>query len=46
MPDVIPNAHVVSSEGCPGKPDGLHFTSEGYRILGRRYGNKMYKILQ
>ncbi|MGV8826975.1 MAG: sialate O-acetylesterase [Breznakibacter sp.] len=41
LPNVIPNAHVISSQGCPGMPDGLHFTAEGYRILGRRYGQKM-----
>ena len=44
LPGVIPNAHVVSSEGCPGMPDGLHFTSEGYRMLGKRYGKKMLEI--
>ena len=44
LPDVIPNAHVVSSEGCPGMRDGLHFTAEGYRILGKRYGEKMLEI--
>ncbi|MBN2805293.1 MAG: sialate O-acetylesterase [Prolixibacteraceae bacterium] len=41
LPEVIPNAHVISSEGCPGMPDGLHFTAEGYRMLGKRYGEKM-----
>lgn len=46
LPDVIPNSHVISSEGCPGKRDGLHFTAEGYRIFGKRYGEKMYEILQ
>jgi hypothetical protein len=44
LPNVIPSAHVVSSQGCPGSPDGLHFTAEGYRILGRRYGEKMLKV--
>jgi hypothetical protein len=45
LPGVIPNAHVVSSEGCPGMPDGLHFNAEGYRILGKRYGEKMLSLL-
>lgn len=45
LPEVIPNAHVVSSAGCLGAPDGLHFTAEGYRILGKRYGEKMLQIL-
>lgn len=44
LPSVIPNAHVVSSEGCPGAPDGLHFTAEGYRKLGENYGEKMIQI--
>lgn len=44
LPCVIPNAHVISSEGCPGMKDGLHFTAEGYRILGRRYGEKMLSL--
>lgn len=44
LPNVIPNAHVVSSEGCPGMPDGLHFTAEGYRKLGKRYGQKMMEV--
>jgi hypothetical protein len=45
LPSVIPNAHVISSEGCPGMPDGLHFTAEGYRILGKNYGKKMLSLL-
>lgn len=45
LPELIPNAHVISSGGCPGMPDGLHFTAEGYRILGKRYGEKMLSLL-
>jgi hypothetical protein len=45
LPGVIPNAHVISSEGCPGKGDGFHFTAEGYRILGKRYGEKMLSVM-
>jgi para-nitrobenzyl esterase len=37
LPSVIPTAHVVSSADCPARSDGLHFTPEGYRILGQRY---------
>ncbi|TCO10649.1 sialate O-acetylesterase [Natronoflexus pectinivorans] len=44
LPGVISNAHVVSSAGCPGMDDGLHFTSEGYRMLGKRYGKKMLEV--
>jgi alpha-L-fucosidase 2 len=45
-PQVIPTAHVVSSAGCPGAPDGLHFTAEGYRMLGRNYAGVMLKLLK
>ncbi|MEJ5265260.1 MAG: sialate O-acetylesterase [Bacteroidales bacterium] len=45
LPMVIPNAHVISSKDCPGMPDGLHFTAEGYRILGKRYAEKMLMLL-
>ena len=42
----IPTAHVIPSLGCPGAKDKLHFTAEGYRILGRRYANKMLALLR
>ncbi len=42
---VIPTAHPVSSLGCKGKKDKLHFTAEGYRLLGRRYADVMMGIL-
>ncbi|WP_300634065.1 sialate O-acetylesterase [uncultured Duncaniella sp.] len=45
LPQHIPNATVVSSKGCPGAPDGLHFTSEGYRELGRRYASAMLRLV-
>ncbi len=45
LPSTISTAHVVSSAGCAGRPDHLHFTPEGYRELGRRYGHKMLSLL-
>jgi hypothetical protein len=45
LPQAIPNAHVISSEGCTALEDHLHFTAEGYRKLGRRYGAKMLALL-
>ena len=42
---VIPNSYVISSEGCPGADDHLHFTAEGYRIIGKRYAQQMLQIL-
>lgn len=41
----IPTAHVVSSAGCASRRDRLHFTPEGYRELGRRYGQTMLSLL-
>ena len=32
-----PNTYVVSSEDCLPSDDNLHFSSEGYRMLGRHY---------
>ncbi len=45
LPNVIPTAHVISSKGCPQKGDGLHFTAEGYRTIGKRYAECMLKLL-
>ena len=45
LPKTIPTAHVVSSEGCAGRPDRLHFTPAGYRELGKRYAEKMLSLL-
>jgi hypothetical protein len=45
LPKTIPTAHVVSSEGCAGRPDHLHFTPAGYREFGARYGNEMLILL-
>ena len=42
---VIPNSYVISSKDCPGAADGLHFTAEGYRMIGKRYAETMLKIL-
>jgi Carbohydrate esterase, sialic acid-specific acetylesterase len=44
LPQTIANSNVISSEGCAGTPDHLHFTSEGYRILGRRYAARMLSL--
>ncbi len=39
LPDLIPDAHVVSAEGLEGQ-DYAHFTAEAYRELGRRYAEE------
>lgn len=46
LPTVIPNAYIISSAGCKGAPDKLHFTAEGYRELGKRYAEQMLLILK
>ena len=44
LPEVIPSAHVVSSKGCPWAPDSLHYSAEGYRILGKRFAEKVLSV--
>jgi hypothetical protein len=46
LPQVIPNAYVISSAGCADAPDNLHFSAAGYRELGRRYAAAMLPILR
>lgn len=46
LPSVIENAHVVSSVGCTGATDGLHFTAAGYRKIGENYANVMLDLLK
>lgn len=45
LPDFIPTAHVVSSQGLTAQ-DPAHFDSEGYREFGRRYAQQMMQISQ
>lgn len=44
LPNTVPTAHVISSDGCTGQ-DPAHFDSAGYRTLGERYGDKMLELL-
>ena len=44
LPDVIPNAYIIPSDGCEGVADRLHFSAEGYRELGRRYAKQMLTL--
>lgn len=41
LPKTISTAHVVSSVGCTLQSDNIHFDSQGYRKLGRRYAKTM-----
>jgi hypothetical protein len=46
LPQTVPQAHVISSKGCEGTPDRLHFTAAGYREFGKRYGETMLTLLK
>lgn len=46
LPDTIPNAHIISSDGCEDKADNVHFNTAGYNELGKRYALKMLELLQ
>jgi hypothetical protein len=51
LPKTLTNSYVVSSAGCTGNPDHMHFNSAGSREFGKRYGEQMlsalgYKIKQ
>lgn len=45
LPKTIPTGHVISSKGCQSRPDRLHFTAEGYGVLGQRYAEEMLSLL-
>jgi hypothetical protein len=44
LPKVLPNAHIISSQGCAGVRDGFHFNTAGMRELGKRYAIQMLKL--
>jgi hypothetical protein len=47
LPHTINNCYVVSADSCQGNTvDGFHFSTEGARELGRRYGLKMYSLIK
>ena len=45
LPNVIPTAHVISSQGLEQQGDGYHFSTAAYRTFGERYAEEMLKIL-
>ncbi len=54
LPNAIPGnlpgttnkiAHVIPADGCASGGDNLHFSYEGYKKLGERYGQKMLELL-
>ena len=40
-----PNTYVVSSEDCLPCEDNLHFSGEGYRLLGRHYAQRYLEAI-
>ena len=45
LPQTIPNSYVISSAGCEGFKDRLHFSATGYRKLGTRYAAQMLQLM-
>lgn len=45
LPEVVKTSYVISSAGCPDGADNLHFSAEGYRMLGKRYAERMLSYL-
>lgn len=43
LPNVVPTAHIIPSNGCPPQNDKMHFTANSYRIMGKRYA---YEVLR
>lgn len=46
LTDKSGNYYLISSSGCPAGSDRLHFTAQGYRMIGERYGTKMFSYLK
>ena len=46
--EMIPNAHLISAKDCPAINENgifIHFTREGYEMLGKRYAETMLRLL-
>lgn len=46
VPSVISNSYVISADGCEAAGDQYHFSVAGYKLLGKRYAEKMLEILK
>ncbi len=44
LPKVLPNAHIISALGCESTGDQFHFSTEGMRLLGYRFADKMLQL--
>ncbi len=46
LPNVIPTAHVIHADGCPGNGvDPWHFSAQGYRTMGKRYAYEVLRVM-
>ena len=46
IPEVIPTGHIISAKDIPGNgTDAWHFSAEGYRMLGKRYAEKVLDVM-
>lgn len=45
LPQTIPNSYIISSSGCTDGRDNLHFDSQGYRLFGKRYAERMLALM-
>ena len=45
VPNVISTAHVISAQDCEAASDQYHFSVNGYKLLGKRYAEKMLELL-
>ena len=46
LKEYVSNSYVISADGLPGNGvDPFHFSAAGYRTLGKRYAEQMYKLL-
>lgn len=44
LPNIVPSAHIISSDGCAIQNDNIHFNSAGVRELGLRFATKMLTL--
>ena len=46
LKEYVANSYVISAKDLPGNgKDPFHFSAAGYRTLGKRYAEQMYKLL-
>jgi len=44
LPETLPNSYIISALGCESTGDQFHFSTEGMRLLGNRYAEKMLEL--